>query len=77
MLEPLVPDTRDHRPDELIAPPRTGLDDSQPGSASVESLLGALADAHTRAADAVTPIAEAAARRVLAMVVVDHEGDLG
>jgi hypothetical protein len=76
LLEPLLPDTRDHRPDELIAPPQSGLDVTVPESATVEALLGALADAHARAAEAVTPVAEAAARRVLAMVAVDHEGEL-
>lgn len=76
LLEPLLPDTRDHRPTELIAAPQSGLDATDPESANVEALLGALADAHARAAEAVTPIAEAAARRVLAMVAVDHEGEL-
>jgi hypothetical protein len=74
LLEPLLPDTRDHRPDELIAPPRSGIDLTDPASATAEALLRALAEAHARAAEAVTPVAESAARRVLAMVAVDHKG---
>jgi hypothetical protein len=73
LLEALVPDTRDHRPDEMIAPPQGGLDVTDPASATVEALVRALAEAHARAAEAVTPVAEAAARRVLAMVAVDHK----
>jgi hypothetical protein len=85
LLEPLVPDTRDHDPARLVRP----ADDAWAQRLDALAASGAgegardghdqlrtwLRDSHAAALAAMTPVAEAPARRVLGLVVADHAAD--
>ena len=71
LLEPLLPDTRDHDPESFVRPAK----DADANLTDPGTLLVRLDEALAESVAAMTPVADAAAERLLGLVGADHESD--
>jgi hypothetical protein len=70
LLEPLLPDTRDHDPEGFVLPV-AGAE----GLADPDALVDRLDETIAAATAAMTPVADAAAIRLLGVVRTEHDSD--
>jgi len=71
LLEPLLPDTRDHDPESFVRP----ATDADADLTDPAALLARIDEALAESLAAMTPVAGAAAERLLGLVGADHESD--